>query len=81
MGGPLETYEVTLPGGRVATMKLNEADARRYGVLDAPDTGPDTETPDTAGQTTETETPTKARTTRNKGRTATDKGGAGGGDD
>lgn len=78
MGGPLETYEVTLPGGRVTTMKLNEADARRYGVLDAPDAGSDTENPK---QTPETETPTKSRTTRNKARTAADKGGAGGDDD
>ena len=78
MGGPLKKYEVTMPSGTVTTMKLNEDDARRLGVLEEPT---ETEVPDQPAQPTETRTPAKARTTRNKSRTAADKGGAGGGDD
>jgi hypothetical protein len=81
VGGPLKKYEVTTPSGVKTTMKLNEDDARRLGALDAPQAVTETETPDQPAQPTETETPAKARTTRNKSRTAADKGGAGGGDD
>jgi hypothetical protein len=67
VGGPLERYEVTLPGGRVATMKLNEDDARRYGVLEKPKAE--------AENSTEADVSSKSRTTtRNKARTASDKG-------
>ena len=75
MGGPLKKYEVTTPSGVKTTMKLNEDDAKRLGVLDVPDAQTGTETPDTAAQQAETATPTKSRTTRNKARTASsDKG-------
>lgn len=36
MGGPLKKYEVTMPSGVTTVMKLNDADARRYGVLAEP---------------------------------------------
>lgn len=73
MGGPLKRYEVTTPHGVKTTMKLNETDAKRLGVLDAPE-------PEGAGSTAE-KAPAKKRTVSNKSRTAADKGGAGGGDD
>lgn len=70
VGEPLKEYEVTLPGGRTTTMKLNAADAERYGVLEG-----------TSGEQQDSEAPTedaaaKSRTTtRNKARTASsDKG-------
>ncbi|MCX5522591.1 hypothetical protein OG342_06900 [Streptomyces bobili] len=75
VGGPLKKYEVTTPSGVKTTMKLNEDDARRLGVLDAPEVQTNTETPDTPAQQAETGTPAKSRTTRNKARTASsDKG-------
>jgi hypothetical protein len=75
VGGPLKKYEVTTPSGVKTTMKLNEDDAKRLGVLDAPQSETSTEIPDTAAQPTETGTPAKSRTTRNKARTASsDKG-------
>lgn len=78
VGGPLKRYEVTLPGGRKTVMKLNEADAERYGATPA---GAPAETETGTAETT-TETPAKARATRNKSRTATNKdGGTGGGND
>ncbi|CAM5603779.1 hypothetical protein SVIOM74S_05807 [Streptomyces violarus] len=76
VGGPLKKYEVTTPSGVKTTMKLNEDDAKRLGVLDTP------EQDSTEEAAEEPEQPqAKARTTRNKSRTAADKGGAGGGDD
>jgi hypothetical protein len=74
VGGPLKKYEVTTPSGVTTTMKLNEEDAKRLGVLDAPQQETETEIPDQPAEPTETETPTKARTTRNKARTSSDKG-------
>lgn len=76
MGGPLKKYEVTTPHGVKTTMKLNEDDAKRLGVLDAPErdaTGEVAEEADPA--------PAKKRAVSNKARTAASKGGAGGGDD
>jgi hypothetical protein len=72
VGGPLKKYEVTTPSGVTTTMKLNEADAKRLGVLQ------ETETPDRPAEPTETETPqTKARTARNKARTTSSSQGDG----
>jgi hypothetical protein len=72
VGGPLKKYEVTTPSGVKTTMKLNEDDARRLGVLDAPEQEGETQAPD---QPAETETPSKSRSPRNKARTASsDKG-------
>jgi hypothetical protein len=72
VGGPLKKYEVTTPSGAVTTMKLNEDDAKRLGVLDAPEQESETEAAD---KPAEAETPSKSRTTRNKARTASsDKG-------
>lgn len=69
VGGPLKKYEVTTPSGVKTTMKLNEDDARRLGVLEQET---ETQAPD---QLAETETPSKSRSTRNKARTASsDKG-------
>jgi hypothetical protein len=66
MGEPLKEYEVTLPGGRTTTMKLNDADAERYGVLEGGSGEQQQPTEDAS---------TKARTTtRNKARTTSDKG-------
>lgn len=66
MGEPLKEYEVTLPGGRTTTMKLNDADAERYGVLEGSSGEQQQPTEDAS---------TKARTTtRNKARTTSDKG-------
>lgn len=76
MGGPLKKYEVVTPHGVTTTMKLNEADARRLGVLDAPATEPED-----PADGEEAAPATKNRAVRNKSRTAADKGGAGGGDD
>jgi hypothetical protein len=70
VAGPLKEYEVTLPGGRTTTMKLNERDAERYGVLE----GTSSEQQKTSETQTE-DASAKARTTRNKARTtASDKG-------
>lgn len=81
VGGPLKKYEVTTSSGVKTTMKLNEDDARRLGVLEEPKQKTETEVQDQPAQPTETQTPAKSRTPRNKSRTAADKGGAGGGDD
>ena len=68
VGGPLKKYEVTTADGYVTTMKLNEEDAKRLGVLDEPKA-------ETEAQQVEQDTPAKARTVRNKARTASsDKG-------
>ncbi|WP_369274518.1 hypothetical protein AB5J55_35375 [Streptomyces sp. R11] len=72
MGGPLKRYEVTTPHGVKTTMKLNETDARRLGVLDEPEQD---------GTEEAAPAPAKKRTVSNKSRTAASKGGAGGGDD
>jgi hypothetical protein len=73
VGGPLKKYDVTTPSGVKTTLKLSEGDAQRLGVLEAPKQ--ETEIPDQPAEPVETETPSKARTTRNKARTATsDKG-------
>lgn len=77
MGGALKKYEVTLPGGRKTTMKLNQADAERYGVASGKK---ETEIPDQPAEPTKTETPVKKRAASNKSRTAANKG-ADGGDD
>ncbi|GHF77037.1 hypothetical protein ACFFSH_38410 [Streptomyces filamentosus] len=77
MGGPLKKYEVVTPHGVTTTMKLNEADARRLGVLDAPAT----ESESVAADGEEAAPVAKKRAASNKSRTAADKGGAGGGDD
>ena len=76
MGGPLRKYEVVTPHGVPTTMKLNEADARRLGVLDAP-----AAEPEDAAADEEAAPAAKKRAVSNKSRTAADKGGAGGGDD
>lgn len=71
VGEPLKEYEVTLPGGRKTTMKLNDADAERYGVLE----GGSGEQQEPAGEAPAEETAVKSRpATRNKARTASDKG-------
>jgi hypothetical protein len=76
VGGPLKKYEVTTPSGVTTTLKLNEHDARRLGVLDAP------EPPGQAEADEPAKTPAKKRAVSNKSRTAANKdGGAGGGDD
>jgi hypothetical protein len=72
VGGPLKKYEVTTPSGVTTTMKLSEDDAKRLGVLDS---GSEPAAEPAAAEETDTEAPAKARTTRNKARTATsDKG-------
>jgi hypothetical protein len=74
VGGPLKKYEVTTPSGVKTTMKLNEDDARRLGVLD--------ETSKTSTDDSAPEPAAKRRAASNKSRTAATKdGGAGGGDD
>ncbi|WP_432027457.1 hypothetical protein [Streptomyces sp. 1222.5] len=65
MGGPLKKYEVTTAHGVKTTMKLNEDDARRMGLLDS-GSGEEEQAPQ--------EPETKARASRNKSRTAADKG-------
>jgi hypothetical protein len=79
VGGPLRLYEVTMPSGVVATLKLNEADAARMGgiPMDEPMRGVDeaSQEPESAG----TPPATKVRTSRNKRRTASNKEGGGGG--
>lgn len=71
VGGPLQRYEVTTPSGVKTTMKLNDADAKRLGVLDEQT---DSNAPAEDEQPTAS-TPSKAaRSTRNKARTAPDKG-------
>jgi hypothetical protein len=74
VGGPLKKYEVTTPSGVKTTMKLNEDDARRLGVLD--------EASKTSTEESAPEPAAKRRAASNKSRTAATKdGGAGGGDD
>lgn len=73
---PLKKYEVTLPGGRTTVMKLNEADAERYGATAVSGGRASTVEAD------DNKPAVKKRTASNKARTAADKaGGAGGGDD
>jgi hypothetical protein len=73
VGEPLQEYEVTLPGGRKTTMKLNASDAERYGVLE----GASGDRQESAGEASAEDTSAKSRTTsRNKARTASDKGDA-----
>jgi hypothetical protein len=74
VGGPLTKYEVTTPSGVKTTMKLNQEDAKRLGVLDTSTRETEAEAPDQPAEPTETETPAKGRTVRNKSRTASDKG-------
>jgi hypothetical protein len=76
VGGPLKKYDVTTPHGIKTTMKLNEDDAKRLGVLEAP-AGDST---DDAAEEAEP-APAKKRAVSNKARTPASKGGAGGGDD
>lgn len=71
VGGALEKYTVILPGGRETVMKLNEADAARYGVAKAP------KAEEPAEQET-SETPAKKRTPANKSRAAATKADSGG---
>lgn len=74
MGGPLKRYEVTTPSGAVTTMKLNEDDARRYGLLEA-------EKPAESPEAESAKPQAKKRAVSNKARAASDKdGGTGGGD-
>jgi hypothetical protein len=73
VGGPLKRYEVTTPHGVRTTMKLNEDDAERLGVLDQPDSD--------SGEGSDDKPAAKKRAVSNKARTAASKGGAGGGDD
>lgn len=76
VGGPLKRYTVTTPSGVETTMKLNEADAERLGVLGAEDEASTGRSPEP-----EAEAPAKARASRNKARGAANKdGGTGGGD-
>lgn len=77
VSGPLKRYDVTLPSGTVTTMKLDQADAERYGVASGKK---ETEVPDQPAEPTKTETPVKKRAASNKSRTAANKG-ADGGDD
>jgi hypothetical protein len=81
VGGPLKKYEVTLPGGVVTTMKLNESDAIRYGVADQaePEQAPPDTTEEPAAEETVAAPAAKKRAPRNKARTAPDKGEGGGG--
>lgn len=78
VAGSLQKYEVTTPNGTVTTMKLNEDDARRLGVLnESPSAAPASENPSEPEKV-----PAKKRAVSNKARTtATKDGGAGGGDD
>lgn len=74
MGGPLQRYEVTTPSGVKTTMKLNEADAERLGVLnDSSDEQTDS-TPAEEEQPAVSAPAKSARSTRNKARTVSDKG-------
>ncbi|WP_432137649.1 hypothetical protein [Streptomyces sp. bgisy154] len=68
MGGPLKKYDVTMPSGVTTTMKLNDEDAERLGVLNN-ETGPEQ-----SEEAPTRDAGTKARTARNKARTASDKG-------
>lgn len=80
MGGPLQKYDVTLPGGRKTVMKLNEDDAKRYNatlVGAAPELEPEPE----AAEAPAPKPAAKKRAVSNKARTAANKdGGTGGGD-
>ena len=59
---PVKRYEVRQPNGSMATLKLNDADAKRLGVFEEP-------------KTSEAAAPaTKKRTPANKSRTAKNKG-------
>lgn len=79
VGGPLKLYEVTLPGGRKTVMKLNEADAERYGAVPKDSSAP---AAGAAKAEPEPKPAAKKRTTSNKARPVANKdGGAGGGDD
>ncbi|MFF5473334.1 hypothetical protein [Streptomyces achromogenes] len=71
VGGPLKKYEVTTPSGVKTTMKLNEDDAKRLGVLDS---GTQAEAEPAADDAAAEEPAAKARTPRNKARTVADKG-------
>jgi hypothetical protein len=75
VGGPLQRYEVTTPSGVKTTMKLNLDDAERLGVLDdSRDEQTDSNAP-AGDEQPAASTPSKAaRSTRNKARTASDKG-------
>ncbi|MCX4801781.1 hypothetical protein OG594_08970 [Streptomyces sp. NBC_01214] len=76
MGGPLRLYDVVMHG--VPTrMKLNEADAERYGgtLVNGP-AGPEPEAPEAEAKTAEA--PAKSRTPANKSRTARGKAAPGG---
>ncbi|MFF5703399.1 hypothetical protein ACFY7H_12960 [Streptomyces sp. NPDC012794] len=76
MSGPLKRYQVTTPSGVTTTMKLNAEDAERLGV------STEGSTKEAGGPAADaTEAPAKARTPRNKARTAVDKDGGTGGDD
>jgi len=76
VGGPLKRYTVVSPSGVETVMKLNEADAKRYGVLESKGTS------EPEAEPAAEPAPAKKRATSNKARTAADKdGGAGGGDD
>ncbi len=73
VGGPLKKYEVTTPSGVKTTMKLNEDDAKRLGVLEyRAEHGPELELLE--GEAPAEEPAAKSRTVRNKSRTTSDKG-------
>lgn len=79
---PLEKYEVTLPGGRKAVMKLNEADAGRYDAVPVDGGSRSAPAVDSEETAPEPRPAAKKRTASNKARSAANKdGGAGGGDD
>lgn len=69
VSGPLKKYDVTMPSGVTTTMKLNEDDAKRLGVLDA-DSGSQQEPAEEPAEAPAA----KSRPARNKARTAADKG-------
>lgn len=74
VGGPLKKYEVTTPSGVKTTMKLNEDDAKRLGVLKEPT--------ETSTEESAPEPAAKKRAVSNKSRTAATKdGGTDGGND
>lgn len=84
VGGALKKYKVTMPGGKQTVLKLNEADARRYGVFEepkaaAPKVEKETEVPDEPAEPVKTETPlAKKRAASNKSRTSANKSQSGG---
>lgn len=75
VGGPLKKYTVTSASGVETVMKLNEQDARRYGLLE--ESEPQPAEPEAAA----TKPQAKKRAVSNKARSVHGKGGAGGGDD